>query len=196
MKHFVEDAVEVFAHQRTKEGNEYCGDGYFYTCTDQYFICVLADGLGSGINAFNSAAAVIDIVEQYHQEDVDAIMHRCNKALFEKRGAAVAVFKVYFTKKEFAYSCVGNIRFFLYSSSGKLTYPLPVTGYLSGKPQTFRTQVYPYEQDSKFLLYSDGFHFQGLKTVLNAEKPLQTIAEEIRKKPSSEDATFIIGSLF
>lgn len=197
MKHFVKKEVEVFVHQRTKDGNEQCGDGYFYTCTDRYFICVLADGLGSGRNAFESSYAVVSIVEQFHDEEVDSIMRRCNEVLAQKRGAAVAIFKVYFAKKEFVYSCVGNIRFFLYSSSGKLTYPLPVTGYLSGKPQNFRTQRYPYEQDSKFLIYSDGFHFQGLKTMLSTLLPLQNVAAEIKRKPSqsSDDATFIIGSL-
>lgn len=197
MNHFVKNEVEVFAHQRTKDGNEQCGDGYYYTCTDQYFICVLADGLGSGKNAHESSHAVISIVEQYHNEDVDTIMKRCNEVLAQKRGAAVAIFKAYFLRKEFVYSCVGNIRFFLYSSSGKLTYPLPVTGYLSGRPQTFRTQRYPYEHNSKFLIFSDGFHFQGLKLMLSAVKPLQIIAEEIKRKPlaTSDDATFIIGSL-
>ncbi len=197
MKHFCSEEVEVLAHQRTKEGNEQCGDGYYYTSTDEYFFCVLADGLGSGHNAHVSSTVVISIAKEYHYENVDSVMRRCNEALAQKRGAAVAILKVYFLKKEFVYSCVGNIRFFLYSSSGKLTYPLPVTGYLSGKPQTFRTQCYPYESASKFLLYSDGFHFNGLKTILNVEKPLHSIAENIKGRPSSssDDATFIIGSL-
>lgn len=197
MNHFVATDVEVYAHQRTKKGNDYCGDSYFYTNTEEYFICVLADGLGSGENAFDSSTAVISVVEKYHHEDVEALMKRCNEMLVEKRGAAVAIFKVYFSQKEFVYSCVGNIRFYLYSSSGQLTYPVPVTGYLSGKPQNFRTQSYPYEENSKFLLYSDGFRFQGLKNMLSAEKPLKGIAEDIKRKPLqiSDDATFIIGAL-
>lgn len=197
MKHFVKEEVEVYVHQRIKAGNEQCGDGYFYTSTKDYFICVLADGLGSGQNAYKSSTAVISIVEQYHHEDVERIMKRCNDELAQKRGAAVAIFKVFFTKQEFVYSCVGNIRFFLYSSSGKLTYPLPVTGFLSGKPQKFRTQSYAYEPDSKFLIYSDGFHLNGLRTMLNTSKSLRCIAEEIRQKPlpTPDDATFIIGTL-
>lgn len=197
MKHFVKEEVEVYVDQRIKDGNEQCGDGYFYTSTNDYFICVLADGLGSGQNAYKSSTAVISIVERYHYEDVERIMKRCNEELVQKRGAAVAIFKVFFAKQEFVYSCVGNIRFFLYSSSGKLTYPLPVTGFLSGKPQKFRTQSYAYEPDSKFLIYSDGFHLNGLRTMLNTSKSLRCTAEEIRQKPlpTPDDATFIIGSL-
>lgn len=197
MKHFKKEDIEVYAHQRTKLGNEQCGDSYFYTNTEDYFICVLADGLGSGKNAFDSSSAVVSIVEKHHDEDVESIMLRCNEVLAQKRGAAVAIIKVYYLKREFVYSCVGNIRFFLYSSSGKLTYPLPVTGYLSGKPQKFRTQSYPYENDSKFLIYSDGFHFQGLKAILSVKKPLESIADDIKNKSisTSDDATFIIGRI-
>ncbi|GIN63521.1 phosphoserine phosphatase RsbX [Robertmurraya siralis] len=198
MKHYVTGDVEVFAYQRTKEGNVQCGDDYFYLCTEDYFVCVLADGLGSGESAYESATAVVAIVKQYHNEDVETMMERCNAELAEKRGAAVAIFKVYFSKREFVYSCVGNIRFFLYSSSGKLTYPLPVTGYLSGRPQSFRTQNYAYEQYSTFLIYSDGFHFNGLKNLLNPIRSLSSIAEDIKNRPFpfADDATFIIGKLY
>ncbi|WP_077210599.1 PP2C family serine/threonine-protein phosphatase [Bacillus dakarensis] len=197
MKHFQAQKIEVIAHQRTKEGNLQCGDCYFFTTTDDYFICVLADGLGSGEYAFDSAATVVNIVEQFHHEDVEVLMNRCNNALMLKRGAAVAIFKVFYRIQEFEYSCVGNIRFFLYSSSGKLTYPLPVTGYLSGKPQKFHTQRYSYETDSKFLVYSDGFRYQRLKSILSTLRPLEQIAEDIKRTNpnTTDDATFIIGNL-
>ncbi|MDZ5474572.1 PP2C family serine/threonine-protein phosphatase [Bacillus sp. 31A1R] len=189
--------IEAIAHQTTKQGNTLCGDSYFFAATDEYFICVLADGLGSGKYANEASSAVIEVVEQYQHEDVNSIMSRCNEVLFHKRGAAVAVFKVDFIKKEFVYSCVGNIRFFLYTKNGRLTYPLPVTGYLSGKPQKFHTQRYPYEGNSKFLVYSDGINLQGVKALLKSYMSVERIAEEIKRNHTShmDDATFILGSL-
>lgn len=197
MTYLSKKKVQAIAHQTTKKGKSQCGDSYFFTANDEYFICVLADGLGSGELAFEASSSVIDIVEEYHHEDVTSLMKRCNEALFQKRGAAVAIFKVHYGNKEFVYSCVGNIRFFLYSKQGKLTYPLPVTGYLSGKPQKFHTQRYPYEEESKFLLYSDGYNLQGVKTLLKSYLPVESIADEIKTKygSSSDDATFIVGNL-
>jgi phosphoserine phosphatase RsbX len=197
MTRIVKDNLEVLAHQTAKEGKSQCGDGYFFTATDEYFVCVLADGLGSGQYAHEASSAVIQVVEENHQQDVDTLMKLCNNVLIQKRGAAVSVFKVDLINKEFVYSCVGNIRFFLYSAAGKLTYPLPVTGYLSGRPQVFNTQRFNYESKSKFLIHSDGFNISGVKTLLKSFMPIDCIAEEIKSKYSNttDDSTFIIGSL-
>jgi phosphoserine phosphatase RsbX len=193
----LQNKLELLAYQTTKDGNEECGDSYYYKVTEDYFICVLADGLGSGKYANEASTAVVTAVEQNHHEDVDTLMDRCNKALYHKRGAAVSILKVFFSKEEFVYSGVGNIRFILYSPQGKLTYPLPVTGYLSGKPQVFHTQSYCYEPESKFLIYSDGFDILGVKKLLNSYKSTQLIADELRRdfKNVMDDATFILGSL-
>ena len=192
----LKNKLELLAHQTTKEGNFECGDGYYYKATDEYFICVLADGLGSGKHAHEASSAVVSVVKQNHEEDVDTLMKYCNKILFQKRGAAVSILKVYFQSREFVYSCVGNIRFFLYSPQGKLTYPLPVTGYLSGKPQVFHTQRFSYQSESKFLIYSDGFDIHGAKSLLQGYRSTQAIANEIRRNNSNsmDDATFIVGS--
>lgn len=191
------DKLELFVHQTTKAGNTECGDSYFYKATDEYFICVIADGLGSGKYANEASTAVITVVEQYHHEELDQLMDRCNTVLLQKRGAAVSVLKFYFNKNEFVYSGVGNIRFFLYSPEGKLTYPLPVTGYLSGRPQTFNTQRFTYEPESKFLIYSDGYNISGAKSLLKGYRSTEAIADEIKRNniDGIDDATFILGSL-
>jgi len=189
--------LELFVHQTTKAGNKECGDSYFYKATDEYFICVVADGLGSGRYAHEASSAVISVVEEYHHENLDSLMSRCNQVLYQKRGAAVSIMKVYFDRKEFVYSGVGNIRFYLYSPQGKLTYPLPVTGYLSGKPQAFHTQTFAYEPESKFLIYSDGFEIHGAKSLLGGYRSTKAIADEIKQNhvDGNDDATFILGSL-
>ncbi|WP_080848784.1 PP2C family serine/threonine-protein phosphatase [Cytobacillus gottheilii] len=191
------DKVEVLAFQTAKKGKDYCGDSYFYIATDEYYICVLADGLGSGQYANEASAAVTDIVEKHHDMDIDSLMNLCNKALVHKRGAAVSIFKFSFAEKVLTYSCVGNIRFFLYSQSEKLTYPLPVTGYLSGRKQNFNTQRFKYEENSKFLVFSDGINITGVKDLLKPFVPLCHIAETIKKESVTmdDDATFIIGNL-
>ncbi|WP_210367159.1 PP2C family serine/threonine-protein phosphatase [Bacillus sp. REN3] len=193
----LKDKIELYAYQTIKEGKSECGDSYFYTATDEYFVCVLADGLGSGPYAHEASAAVVNVVEEHHHEDVNTLMRYCNNTLVQKRGAAVSIFKVYFEAREFVYSCVGNIRFFLYSPKGKLTYPLPVTGYLSGKPQVFHTQRFMFEPGSKFLIYSDGFDIHGAKSLLKGYRSIAAIAEEIKSiyKNTNDDATFIVGSL-
>ncbi|MCU9615171.1 SpoIIE family protein phosphatase [Caldibacillus lycopersici] len=199
MNCFQSSKIHVFASQAMKNGNQVNGDGYYYYFCDNYFICVVADGLGSGVYANESSEAVISVVKEHHEESVDTIMNYCNKVLSNKRGAAVLLLKVYFDKRELEYSCIGNIRFLISSPSGKLIYPIPVTGYLSGKPQFFHSQTYSYQPSTKFLIYSDGLAIRSGKSYIMNELPIERIAVELQdymmNNQQKDDATFIIGSI-
>lgn len=197
MIHFQQEHLDAYAFQTAKEGKNFCGDSYYITANDDYFLCVLADGLGSGEFAYEASSAVAEVVRSNPDKDVNTLMNYCNDVLAQKRGAAVGILKVDFRKKEFEYSCVGNIRFYLYTPSGKLTYPLPVTGYLSGRPQTFRTQIYPYEEDSRFLIHSDGFINVNTKKLLGNFESIAMIADMMKEQQTNkaDDMTFIVGSL-
>ncbi|WP_225983640.1 MULTISPECIES: PP2C family serine/threonine-protein phosphatase [Bacillaceae] len=189
--------VQLIVSQSPKQGKLLCGDDYFYEVTDDYFICVIADGLGSGEFAHESSRAVTNVVREYQSEDVGDIMERCNQALLRKRGAAVAILKVDFKKKEFQYSCVGNIRFYLYPPNDKMIYPLPVTGYLSGRKQKFHTQQFTYTPSTKFFIHSDGFEMKGTKNFLRNASSLEETAKKLESQNSAlnDDITFIFGSL-
>ncbi|NMH67562.1 SpoIIE family protein phosphatase [Bacillus sp. RO3] len=197
MAYLQQTEIELYAEQVSKNGNPFCGDSYFYTSTDEYFVCVLADGLGSGKFAYESSHVVVEIVEEHHHEDVETLMSLCNQALQRKRGAAVAIIKAYYHSKEFVYSCVGNIRFYMYAPEGKMTYPLPVTGYLSGRPQTYKTQRYQYDANSRFLIHSDGLNISGVKNILQRYPTLHGALRDIQSlvDGTSDDTTYIIGNL-
>ncbi|GIN22153.1 PP2C family serine/threonine-protein phosphatase [Siminovitchia fordii] len=197
MIHFQNECLEAYAFQRAKEGKAFCGDSFYMTANNGYFLCVLADGLGSGEYAHESSQAVTSIVQSNPEEDVQTLMNFSNKVLLSKRGAATAIFKVDFREKTFEYSCVGNIRFYLYTPSGKMVYPMPVSGYLSGRPQKFRTQKFPYEPQSTFLIHSDGFVRTDTKPLTDNYQTVSSIANQLRVKQinKNDDVTFIVGSL-
>ncbi|WP_108671729.1 PP2C family serine/threonine-protein phosphatase [Peribacillus acanthi] len=190
--------VEVLVRQTSKKGDPYCGDSFFYTSTDEYFICVLADGLGSGKYANESSAAVINAVKQHHSKPLVQLMDICNKEMINKRGAAVSIIKMYYETRTFEYISVGNIKFFLYNHKvGKMLYPLPVTGYLSGRKVKMYIQTFEYEAGSRFILFSDGLELREIKAYLNSHSPLDCIADTIldSNTAQSDDMTFILGSL-
>lgn len=196
MIHLEREHVEAYAFQVAKEGNSYCGDSYYATATGDYFLCVLADGLGSGKLAYEAASSVTKTVKKYADQSVDTLMDYCNKITARTRGAAVAIMKADFATKQLAYSCVGNIRCYICSPNGKVTYPLPVTGYLSGKPQIFRTQLFSYEPPSTFLLYSDGLKCPKVKTYMRNAISIEEIASYLQQQVvRTDDTTYIVGSL-
>lgn len=189
--------IELIAGNHSKDGNSFCGDTYYFEQKESSFICLLADGLGSGRFAYESSNAAAEAVKQQWQtEPVENLMNVINEAMFQKRGAAVALFSINFESHEFEYTCVGNIRFYLYGPDGKLTYPLPVTGYLSGRPQKYRMERFSYESGSKFLVHSDGINLLNTKELMRYRTTEQIAAklDEVAIQ-SNDDATFLIGTL-
>jgi phosphoserine phosphatase RsbX len=190
--------VQSLAYQIQKEGNSCNGDSFFIKATEDYFICSVADGLGSGLNAHASSNAIREVVEQHHHEEVEVLMDYCNKVLKNKRGATVSILKVNFSRKEVIYSSVGNIQFVLYIPSGLSIYPIPVPGYLSGRPQNYRIETFPYEKDSKFIFHTDGLHIPSIKQVLTRFQSIEEMSNHLEKytKTRNDDVTYIVGQLF
>ncbi|WP_019244116.1 MULTISPECIES: PP2C family serine/threonine-protein phosphatase [Bacillus] len=193
------EKLELSIKQVAKNDAPFCGDSYFYIIEEDYFICVLADGLGSGEFAYESSQSVIDVVKEYHQLELETLLDKCNRVLINKRGAAVAILKVYFNKQQFQYISVGNIRFFLLQpSSDKLIFPPPTSGFLSGRAMKFQCKTFQYEPFSQFILYSDGLELKEIKTYLNRRNSIKQITNVIwnANVGQSDDTTLLMGSLF
>ncbi|MGG4324209.1 PP2C family serine/threonine-protein phosphatase [Bacillus sonorensis] len=190
--------IQALVYQLPKEGKSVCGDSFYFNATDEGMICALADGLGSGSMAHESSSAISSIVKEHRDDDVSSLMERCNQALKQKRGATVSILKADFKTRTIVYSSVGNIRFILYAPSDKYIYPLPVTGYLSGKPQTYKTFTYTYEKGSRFIIHSDGLAVSSLRTYLKHHVTPEGISNQLEAytKMGNDDLTYIIGQLF
>lgn len=196
MEGIINEHVEVYVYQQAKCGNKESGDTYFLQSEKDYLICAIADGLGNGTIARESAEVIPMILEEYHHESLDSLLRRCNVEMFRKRGAAVAIVKIDFKLKKIQYSCVGNVRFYMLQGKEKMIYPLPVMGYLSGRPQKFNMQEYTYQKNDMFFMHSDGVELKSPAALLrkssSSYKLYQNIFCSIKH---DDDATFIAGSL-
>ena len=196
MKTIVNEHVEINIYQRAKSGNVESGDAYFYHAEEDYFICAIADGLGSGPIARQSAEIIPAVIKEHHSESLDELLNRCNEYMIQKRGAAVAVVKIDYRNKVIQYSCVGNVRFYMLQDGKKMIYPLPVMGYLSGRPQKTNTQEYEYHLGDMFFFHSDGIQLPNPKTMLKESRCLTQLSQAVIKTINyDDDATFIAGSL-
>jgi negative regulator of sigma-B (phosphoserine phosphatase) len=192
--------VRAISYQIQKEGNSCNGDSLFMKATDDYFICAVADGLGSGMYAHTASNAIREVVEQHHYQDVDLLMSKCNNVLKDKRGATVSILKANFSQKEVTYSNVGNIQFLFYIPSGLYIYPIPVPGYFEGKPQNHHSETFPYEKDSQFIIYTDGLQIVSSKQLLERFQSIEEMAKYLKmyanSKTRMDDITYIVGQLF
>ncbi|MEK4177187.1 PP2C family serine/threonine-protein phosphatase [Aeribacillus sp. FSL K6-1305] len=190
--------IQFLTCQVGKVGSAYCGDSFF-TCTDEHrFVCVVADGLGSGQAARESSEIICQTVKQYQQETVHEIFKQCHKKLKGKRGATAGILKVDFADKTITYGSVGNVRFILYLPSGEYIYPIPTAGYLPGKMKKYRIRTFSYEKGSKFIIHTDGLYASNIKTALKDHSSIHEIAKGFNKFLSdrTDDLTYIIGQLF
>jgi negative regulator of sigma-B (phosphoserine phosphatase) len=194
---FSDEKVDLFVYQEAKSGNLESGDTYYITKTDEFMLCAIADGLGNGPVAKESADIIPEILEQYKEESCDVLLLRCKDLMVHKRGAAVALVKIDYKSQTISYSCVGNVKFYMYNrATDKMIYPLPVMGYLSGRKQRTNTQTYACDKNDLFMLHSDGVVMSSpkstIKNATNAECLYETVFKEIEH---GDDSTFIVGSL-
>lgn len=196
MTYLKDEHVDVYTFQANKEGNNYCGDAFFYHSDEKEFFAIVADGLGSGMYANQSAQAVIEAAKANYHQDVKAIMNACNQALINLRGAAVSVIKIDYEKKELTYCGVGNVRFYFLQNDGSMINPLPVYGYLSGKYQSFVIRTYKYETPSRFFVHTDGLSHAARRNYVKMGMPLNYIYRHLMDFVNDrDDTTFLIGSL-
>lgn len=196
MENIRTDNIEIYAYQEAKSGNKESGDVYFIHMEDEYCLFAIADGLGSGPVARQSAEIIPKVLMEHHHESLDELLSRCNEYMIQKRGAAVAIVKVDYKSKKVQYSCVGNVRFYMLQGGRKMIYPLPVMGYLSGRPHKLNTQEYPYQSGDVFILHSDGVVLPSPKLLLKENGCPNAIYENVLQTiKHDDDATFITGSL-
>ncbi|HET7522482.1 MAG TPA: PP2C family serine/threonine-protein phosphatase [Bacillales bacterium] len=200
IKHHTYKQMKVGAVQKTKPGQSYCGDSYFVTETEDYFICALADGLGSGVEASRASGKAVSVIEAHHDESIDVLMRECNKALAFGRGAVLSIFKIFYHTNQLAFSGVGNVRFMLRMPNGEVIYPLSTGGFLSGRPQPYRVQTFPYEKGTSFIIYSDGFDMNTaarrpllcMGSPEEASRYVRLLLEDGTGR--NDDVTFIFGT--
>ena len=197
MINYSDEKVELLVFQEAKSGNAESGDTYYVSKHEDFMLCAIADGLGNGPVAKESADVIPAILEQYPEETLDNLLLKCNELMVQKRGAAVALVRVDYKTQTISYSCVGNIKFYMYQrATGKMIYPLPVMGYLSGRKQKINTQTYACAKDDLFLLHSDGVVMKSPKTTIKESGSAKCLYETVYKEiEHGDDATFIVGSL-
>lgn len=148
--------VQVAVYQKEKEGSSYCGDSYFFKETEDGFICALADGLGSGEFAEESAEIVIDIIKKNTNASQEEIVKKCNEQLLGKRGVVLGILKLNFNASEYSVSSIGNIGIVLVTSDKKKRRYIPSAGYLAGFKRAFKIERGKLENQMNFIMFSDG----------------------------------------
>ncbi|PXW89152.1 negative regulator of sigma-B (phosphoserine phosphatase) [Streptohalobacillus salinus] len=187
--------VDVAVFQKSKQGNYYCGDSYFYVESEAGFLAVVADGLGSGQVAKESSQAVIDVVKLNPDVQTDQLMRLCNKALVGKRGVVLGVLRLRYDERVYRYSSIGNIGLMTISKDTLKKRNIPISGYLGVFPRKVKEITEPLEEGMIFALFSDGVHARELSHVLFQMRDVYEITEtfkELMANDRDDDTTLVV----
>lgn len=190
----IEKKVKVAVYQKGKEGTNCCGDRYFYKETAHGFICALADGLGSGQYAEESAQIVIDTIKDNPFATDEALVNECVSRLWGKRGVVLGILKLDFKTDTYSFSSIGNIGMIKVMNDKKRHRHIPWAGYLAGYKRKLKTTEGKLEYGMNFYMFSDGVTDKELsfstlnKDVDEAIKTFKCISSESIRM---DDTTFI-----
>lgn len=191
----IEKRVKAAVYQKPKKGHYLCGDSYFFTETNNEFVCALADGLGSGEFAKESSQIVIDIIKNNFSISVERLIETCNRQLAGKRGVVVGVLKIEFDKQRYSFSSIGNIGILKIPQNGKKKRNIPDPGYLAGYHRSFKVVSDNLDSKMSFILFSDGVTDLDLsqRFLLNSDVDCVTKAYEqyTDGKVRNDDTTLI-----
>ncbi|MHA6253003.1 SpoIIE family protein phosphatase [Oceanobacillus sp. CAU 1775] len=190
-----QEKVLVSVFQKPKKGNAYCGDSYFYTETDELFVCAIADGLGSGEFASESSEAVIDIIAENIYASVEELVKLVNEALTGKRGVVLGILKLDFKAEAYSFSSIGNIGMIKITKDKKKSRNIPNSGYLAGYIRKIKVVNQKLEKGTNFILFSDGVEDKELSQYYFLQDDVTQITKSYEQTTSAirEDDTTLIA---
>lgn len=172
------DHVHISVYQKAKVGNYYCGDSYYYTETADGFLCVVADGLGSGEVAKESSQAVIDTIKEHPHASDDVLVKLLNQALIGKRGVVLGILRLNYHEKMYSYTSIGNIGLMTIDQATLKKRNIPIPGYLGVYPRKMKQVRDTLEVGMLFAVFSDGVHAKELSHVLFQSDDVHDITDQ------------------
>lgn len=188
-----ERKVKVSTYQKPKNNHVHCGDSFFYTETEDTFICVLVDGLGSGKGAQESADIVINIIKYNIHVSVEKLVNKCNEQLLGKRGVVLGILKLDFLEKTYTFSSIGNVGIMSVKECKKKR-SIPSFGYLGGQKRSFKIEKEKLQPEMKFFMFSDGVLDKELSAKYFFHSEVHEIIETyatLSKQERKDDTTLI-----
>lgn len=187
--------VHISVYQKSKVGNYYCGDSYYYTETDDYFLAVVADGLGSGEVAKESSQAVVDTIKEYPEASGNDLMQRLNQALIGKRGVVLGILRLDYHAKTYTYTSIGNIGLMTIDHQTLKKRNIPISGYLGVYPRKMKEMREELEEGTMFAIFSDGVHARELSHVLFQLDDVHDITDQFYQmmvEKRDDDTTLVV----
>lgn len=139
-----------------KNGEKECGDGFYYSVSNDYIKLFLGDGLGHGPEAAKAVAKAGEAFDLCIENEPSEIIRFINSSVKKTRGlvGTVAVFNL--KEKKWKLCGVGNIATKIITAANAKNY-LAYNGIIGlNVPNTLNSQEIEYEKGQQVIMCSDG----------------------------------------
>lgn len=85
------------------------GDSYLVAARKQGALLAVVDGLGHGPEAAAAAERAVSMMKTAPDEDIPSLLHRCDLALKQSRGAVASLATIDFETDALAWAGIGNV---------------------------------------------------------------------------------------
>jgi len=141
------------------KGEEVCGDSWGIATHADGVTLVVADGLGHGLQAHDASMAAVEVLMKYPADPPTRLLDTAHGALRATRGAAMAVARCDFAKREITYAGAGNISGSV-AGVGQRKQMISHAGIVGHKIHSSRQLSYPWPQGALLIMHSDGLETQ------------------------------------
>lgn len=151
-----------------KPGEQQSGDAWAAQRSQELVTITIADGLGHGDAAAIASSAVLRVIKEHPDHEIDTMLYDAHAAVRATRGAAVGIARIHPALERLDFAGTGNIAATITADEAtRKTVSLPgIVGHEMRKVQTF---AYPWSASSVLVMHSDGLgtawnldHYPGL----------------------------------
>jgi anti-sigma regulatory factor (Ser/Thr protein kinase) len=142
------------------KGEPVCGDAWGLVMQPEGVTLLVADGLGHGLQAHEASEAAVAVLERYPEDPASRVLETAHGALRSTRGAAVAVARCDFARREVAFAAAGNIAAVLIGEDGKRYPMMSHNGIVGHKIHSMRSLGYAWPDGAILVMHSDGIETQ------------------------------------
>ncbi len=180
---------------RPKEGNKVNGDVWRFREFEKGILIALADGLGSGLEAYEAAREVVDFISRTHLRSEDELLdlvRGCHEKARRLRGATLGLAYINFQKEVLSFVGIGDIRAKIYGERehGLLSMP----GIVGRDIRRARKFEYPFSPGYILVMATDGICSWFKIGEFLPGISIKELAHKILEKYGREDDATVIAA--
>ena len=177
-------------YSRPFKGLTICGDSFVLEQRNGTLLAAVIDGLGHGYESSVAAERAVEVIREFAELSVEAILRRCHQELRVTRGAALGILKIE-ESGEGEFCGIGNIE--VQSLKGQAPSVFCLAGIVGHNLRTSKVMPFRMKTGDIYCVMSDGVSTRGnLKSCLPGapEAVARRIVEQWGR--AHDDATAVV----